>query len=73
MKLAPQTPEDRLQYALLQTPPQTEQGGRVRYAAAMYFYNRAMLDAETLEAFRVVAKEDKCWPDVLPGLLGLKP
>jgi len=69
MRIAPQTPEDRRQYALLKTPPRTEQGGRVRYAAAMYFYNRAMLDADTLEAFRVVAKEDNRWPDILPSLL----
>ena len=65
MKLPLETAEYFAQWRHLLTPRGVAQGGRMRYAAAMHFYNRAMIDAATLESFRVVAKADGVWPDVL--------
>ncbi|MBI2718093.1 MAG: hypothetical protein HY245_03270 [Rhizobiales bacterium] len=58
MTIVIETAEDRRQWQYLNAPVGELQSGRVRYAAAMYFYTRGLLDADTLEAFRIAAKRD---------------
>jgi hypothetical protein len=50
--------EDRLQYDLLATPMGISGSGCVRYAAAMYFYQRAMIGDRALEVYRICCKQD---------------
>ncbi len=47
------TAEDRQQLQLLHLPLGVRGSGMARYGAAMYFYQRGSLDAETLEAYRI--------------------
>jgi hypothetical protein len=63
-----ETAEDERQWQMLRAPLGERYSGRARYAAAMHFYNRTMLDADTLEAFRVCAKDDFAMPVSLPEL-----
>jgi hypothetical protein len=58
MTITPETPEDHRQFADLSTPPGVPGSGRLRYAAAMHFYNRGMLEAEALEVYRILALID---------------
>ncbi|MHA6685919.1 hypothetical protein [Mesorhizobium sp. A556] len=46
------------QWALVNTPLGEAWSGRTRYAAAMYFYKRSEMDAETLEVYRLSARLD---------------
>ncbi|MGN7733092.1 hypothetical protein [Ensifer sp. 22564] len=39
-------------------PAGQEWSGRARYAAAMYFYQRGLMDAETLEVYRMCSRLD---------------
>lgn len=55
---ATRTEEDRRQQGYLATPFGVPGSGRVRYAAAMYFFARGMIDAATLEAYRVCSPID---------------
>ena len=65
------TPEDQLQYQLLRSTSTQGDGGQIRYAAAMYFYNRGMIDDKTLEIFRGLAKDPSADPHkVLAAVLG---
>lgn len=50
--------EDARQRAFLDTPIGEENSGRVRYAAAMHFFQRGMLSRQALEVYRVCAKLD---------------
>ena len=47
-----ETAEDKRQLTLLTLPLGQPGSGMIRYGAAMYFYRRGMLDADTLEAHR---------------------
>ena len=58
MTIVPETAEDVHQFADLSTPPGEPGSGRLRYAAAMHFYNRGMLDPEALEVYRILALID---------------
>ena len=51
-------PDDARQRAYLATPVGVPGSGRVRYAAAMHFYNRGQLSAEALEVYRILALID---------------
>jgi hypothetical protein len=56
--IIPETAEDARELADLQTPPGLPGSGRVRYAAAMHFYNRGQLSADALEVYRILALID---------------
>lgn len=58
MTITPETPEDAAHLADLNTPPGPPGSGRVRYAAATHFYNRGMISAEALEAYRILSMID---------------
>jgi hypothetical protein len=51
--------EDRLQVSLLETPFEEDMSGRIRYAAAMYFYQRGMISEACLEVYRTCARLDR--------------
>ena len=53
-----ETDEDRHQASLLMTAPGPEGSGRIRYAAAMYFFQRGMLSDVALELFRISSAID---------------
>ena len=53
-----ETDEDRHQANLLMTAPGPEGSGRIRYAAAMYFFQRGMLSEAALELFRISSAID---------------
>ncbi len=57
------TTEDQLQYQLLHSRSVAADGGQTRYAAAMYFYNRGMIDEKVLEIYRGLAKDSSADPD----------
>lgn len=63
--------EDRRQRDFLETPPGGENSGRVRYAAAMHFFQRGMLSRQALEVYRVCAKLDAEDPRASLSQLGL--
>ncbi|MDG4883765.1 hypothetical protein [Mesorhizobium sp. WSM4884] len=46
------------QWALVNTPLGEMWSGRTRYAAAMYFFKRREMNAETLEVYRICARLD---------------
>lgn len=54
----PKTEEDRQQQVYLAIPFGIPGSGRQRYAAAMYFFARGMIDAPTLEAYRICSPID---------------
>jgi hypothetical protein len=45
-------------WALVNTPLGQNWSGRARYAAAMFFYKRGEMNAETLEVYRICARLD---------------
>ena len=45
-------------WALINTPLGEHWSGRARYAAAMFFYRRGELNAETLEVYRICSRLD---------------
>ena len=51
-------------WALVNTPLGEPWSGRTRYAAAMFFYKRNEMTAETLEVYRICARLDS--EDPLP-------
>ena len=65
------SPEDARQFADLATPAGLPGSGRLRYAAAMHFYGRGCLDAETLEVYRICALIDAEDPHPMLARLGL--
>jgi hypothetical protein len=52
------------QWVLVNTPLGEPWSGRSRYAAAMYFFKRGDMDAETLEVYRICSRLDS--EDPLP-------
>ncbi|TPN76808.1 hypothetical protein [Mesorhizobium sp. B1-1-5] len=46
------------QWELGNTPLGEKWSGRTRYAAAMFFYKRGEMSAETLEVYRICARLD---------------
>jgi len=50
------------QWELVNTPLGEKWSGRTRYAAAMFFYKRGELSAETLEVYRICARLDSTDP-----------
>ena len=46
------------QWALINTPLGEQWSGRTRYAAAMFFYKRGLMDAPTLEVYRICSRLD---------------
>lgn len=46
------------QWALVNTPLGEPWSGRTRYAAAMFFYKRGLLDAPALEVYRICSRLD---------------
>lgn len=63
--------EDTRQLALLTAPTGVAGSGRVRYAAAMYFYQRRLLSAEALEVYRTCSPIDGEDPRATLRRLGL--
>ncbi|MBG1230776.1 dimethylsulfonioproprionate lyase family protein [Aestuariivirga litoralis] len=57
-EIIPQNDEDKEQLTYLRSPPGERGSGAVRYAAAMYFFQRGMLHARDLEAYRALSKVD---------------
>ena len=51
--------EEADNWQLVLTPLGEEWSGRARYAAAMYFYKRGEMNAETLEVYRVSSRLDR--------------
>jgi hypothetical protein len=45
-------------WALVNTPLGENWSGRARYAAAMFFYKRGDMSAETLEVYRICSRLD---------------
>lgn len=62
MKILPLNDHDRQEFANLHAPLGEPGSGRVRYAAAMYFYERGVLSATELESYRICAKDDRADP-----------
>jgi hypothetical protein len=58
--------EDLENWALVDTPLGEPWSGRARYAAAMHFYRRGVMNAETLEVYRLCSRLDH--QDPLPLL-----
>ncbi len=50
--------ETRRNWQIIAMPPGPEWSGRARYAAAMYFYQRGDMEAETLEVYRISSRLD---------------
>lgn len=50
--------ETKRHWTLIRTPPGIEWSGRTRYAAAMFFYQRGEMNAETLEIYRILSRLD---------------
>ena len=46
------------QWQLVNTPLGEKWSGRTRYAAAMFFYKRGDMNAETLEVYRICSRLD---------------
>ncbi|HEV7308104.1 hypothetical protein [Ensifer sp.] len=50
--------EEKRHWEMIRLPVGTEWSGRARYAAAMFFYQRRQMDAETLEIYRICSRLD---------------
>ena len=48
----------RENWKLVRTPLGVPWSGRTRYAAAAFFYRQGMMDAEVLEAYRILSRLD---------------
>ena len=56
------TKEDRMQFEQLRSPSTSSGAGKMRYAAAMHFYQKAALSDVVLEIYRGLAKDDQTNP-----------
>ena len=56
--ITPQSEEDVRQKRFLETPLGEPSSGMVRYAAAMYFFQKGMLGERELELYRAQSKVD---------------
>lgn len=70
-RISVKTHEDQRQYAMLTSPPGPPLSGRMRYAAAMYFYMRRMIGSETLEVYRICSGLDREDPRISLEIRGL--
>lgn len=59
---AEEAADDALNWELVNTPLGEPWSGRTRYAAAMHFYRRGAMNAETLEVYRLCARLDHMDP-----------
>ncbi|MGF6257272.1 hypothetical protein [Ensifer sp. LBL] len=50
--------EEKRHWEMIRLPAGTEWSGRARYAAAMFFYQHGLMDAETLEVYRICSRLD---------------
>ncbi|WP_065373930.1 hypothetical protein [Ensifer adhaerens] len=50
--------ETKRHWEMIRLPAGQEWSGRARYAAAMFFYQRGLMDAETLEVYRICSRLD---------------
>lgn len=50
--------ETKRHWEMIRLPVGQEWSGRARYAAAMFFYQRGLMDAETLEIYRICSRLD---------------
>ncbi|MEI2301796.1 hypothetical protein [Ensifer sp. MJa1] len=50
--------ETKRHWEMIRLPAGAEWSGRARYAAAMFFYQRGLMDAETLEVYRICSRLD---------------
>ncbi|WP_043625273.1 hypothetical protein [Ensifer sp. ZNC0028] len=50
--------EEKRHWEMIRLPVGTEWSGRARYAAAMFFYQHGLMDAETLEVYRICSRLD---------------
>ncbi|MFD1328685.1 hypothetical protein [Mycoplana ramosa] len=48
----------RHNWTLVRTPTGIDRSGRTRYAAAMYFFQKGEMSAETLEVYRICSRLD---------------
>lgn len=69
MKIVPLDGTDRQEFENLHTPLGVVGSGRVRYAAAMHFFEQGLMSDRELEAYRVCAKDDNADPLLLLGSL----
>lgn len=65
------TAEDARQHALLTSRDKSPGSATSRYAAAMYFFARGMIAAETLESYRICSPIDHEDPRGLLAARGL--
>ena len=56
--MTPGSEEETENWRLILSPLGEDWSGRARYAAAMYFYKRGDMNAETLEVYRVSSRLD---------------
>ena len=65
------TAENIRQMAMLGIAPGEPMGGRVRYAAAMHFYQKGLISEECLEVYRMCCVCDEEDPSKFLARLGL--
>ena len=58
------TNQDHEQFEQLRSSSISAGAGKMRYAAAMYFYQRGQLSDTVLEIYRSLAKDDQCIPNI---------
>ena len=63
------TNDDGNYWQLIATPAGVDQSGRIRYAAAMHFYQSGQMSAEVLEFYRICSRLDH--EDAATGIAGL--
>ena len=63
--------KDRRQRELLETPVGQKGGGMVRYAAAMHFHRRGLINDELLEIYRICARQDDADPREVARIEGI--
>ncbi len=66
----PSINDDDRHYACLVSTSTQPGAAKARYAAAMHFYNSGMLDGDTLEIYRTLAKCDTELPNALLAASG---
>jgi uncharacterized protein YutE (UPF0331/DUF86 family) len=61
--------EDRKQFEQLRSASISSGAGKMRYAAAMYFYQKEAITDIVLEIYRALAKDDQTSPlDIITAL-----
>jgi hypothetical protein len=65
-----QTREDQVQFEQLHSQSRAVGAGKMRYAAAMHFYQKGALSEVALEIYRGLAKDDGASPLVVLAASG---